>query len=101
MYHFYIRYLIDIRWFKQLKRYLGLDPKSEEQSIQGDPSANPGPIDNSGLLDDSGQLQPHLIDEFSYSLLPDEAWELLVKHFGVTPGQEPISRKVFKLLNLG
>ena len=42
------RYLIDIRWFKQWKKYVGFE--EWETSMVGDSSANPGPIDNLGLF---------------------------------------------------
>ena len=42
------RYLIDTKWFKQWKKYVGFD--NWDTSYVGDQSANPGPIDNSPLL---------------------------------------------------
>jgi hypothetical protein len=35
-----------------------------------------------------------MIDELDFVLVPDEAWQLLVDEFNITPGQEPIARKV-------
>ena len=91
------RYLIDTRWFKQLKKYLGLDLESGTAS-EGDASVHPGPIDNSPLFDpeseEAGELREHLLDELDFVLLPEEAWALLVANFSLTPGQEPIARKV-------
>ena len=42
------RYLIDIRWLKQWKKYVGYDPW--DQLAYGLASANPGPLDNSALF---------------------------------------------------
>ena len=91
------RYLIDTRWFKQLKKYLGLDLESGTAS-EGDASVHPGPIDNSPLFDpeseEAGELREHLLDELDFVLLPEDSWALLVANFSLTPGQEPIARKV-------
>ncbi|XP_035221338.1 ubiquitin carboxyl-terminal hydrolase 15-like, partial [Stegodyphus dumicola] len=86
--------LIDNKWFKQWKKYVGYD--SWETSNIGDRATHPGPIDNSPLLrdDGSGEIKDHLIDELDYVLLPEEAWNLLVKWYGLTEGQQPIARKV-------
>ena len=42
------RYLVDVRWMKQWKKYVGYD--QWDQSNAGLDSANPGPIDNSNLF---------------------------------------------------
>lgn len=44
----YLRYLVDSRWFKQWKKYVGFDSWDKYQ--MGDQNVYPGPIDNSGLL---------------------------------------------------
>ena len=94
---FFFRYLIDTRWFKQLKKYLGLDLESGLSS-EGDISANPGPVDNSPLFkndpEEPAELREHMIDELDFVLVPEDAWKLLVREFSITPGQEPIARKV-------
>uniref|UniRef100_A0A8B9NMQ3 Ubiquitin carboxyl-terminal hydrolase n=1 Tax=Accipiter nisus TaxID=211598 RepID=A0A8B9NMQ3_9AVES len=41
-------YLVDSRWFKQWKKYVGFD--SWDMFGAGDPGLFPGPIDNSGLF---------------------------------------------------
>jgi ubiquitin carboxyl-terminal hydrolase 4/11/15 len=41
-------FLIDARWFKQWKRYVGFD--TWDQSDAGRDSTNPGPIDNKQLF---------------------------------------------------
>lgn len=46
------------------------------------------------LDDGSGEIKDHLIDELDYVLLPEEAWELLVKWYGLMEGQQVIARKV-------
>ncbi len=87
-----------MKWFKQLKKYLGLDLESGS-AAEGDSSAHPGPIDNSALFkppneNEPGELREHLLEELDYSLLPEDAWALLYEHFSLTEGQEPIVRKV-------
>ncbi|XP_042898820.1 ubiquitin carboxyl-terminal hydrolase 4 isoform X2 [Parasteatoda tepidariorum] len=86
--------LIDNKWFKQWKKYVGYD--NWETSSVGDKATHPGPIDNSPLLrdDGSGEIKDHLIDELDYVLVPEEAWEKLVEWYGIVEGQQPIVRKV-------
>ena len=85
------RYLLDNHWYKQLKGYIGLDSGGE----MGQESANPGPIDNGPLFkDESSDIRDHMIDELDYTLVPEEAWTLLVARFGLSQNQEPIRRKV-------
>ncbi|MEE6480705.1 hypothetical protein FKM82_012651 [Ascaphus truei] len=87
-------YLIDSRWFKQWKKYVGFDSWDKYQ--MGDQNVYPGPIDNSGLLKDGDtqSLKEHLIDELDYILLPTEGWNKLVSWYTVMENQEPIARKV-------
>uniref|UniRef100_A0A8C4U5B2 Ubiquitin carboxyl-terminal hydrolase n=1 Tax=Falco tinnunculus TaxID=100819 RepID=A0A8C4U5B2_FALTI len=91
---FHLRYLVDSRWFKQWKKYVGFDSWDKYQ--MGDQNVYPGPIDNSGLLKDgdSQSLKEHLIDELDYILLPTEGWNRLVSWYTLMEGQEPIARKV-------
>ncbi|XP_016048216.1 ubiquitin carboxyl-terminal hydrolase 4 isoform X2 [Erinaceus europaeus] len=87
-------YLIDSRWFKQWKKYVGFD--SWDMYSVGEHSLFPGPIDNSGLFADpeSQTLKEHLIDELDYVLVPAEAWNKLLNWYGCVEGQQPIVRKV-------
>ena len=56
---------------------------------------DPGPVDNKPLFNDEGtDIRDHMIDELDYALVPDEAWDMIVKMFGVSEGQEPVKRKV-------
>lgn len=48
------RYLIDSRWFKQWKKYVGFD--SWDMYNVGERNLYPGPIDNSGLFSGKAQL---------------------------------------------
>uniref|UniRef100_A0A665UW56 Ubiquitin carboxyl-terminal hydrolase n=1 Tax=Echeneis naucrates TaxID=173247 RepID=A0A665UW56_ECHNA len=88
------QYLIDSRWFKQWKKYVGFD--SWDMYNVGERSLYPGPIDNSGLFSDQDTqaLKEHLIDELDYVLVPTEAWTKLVSWYGCLDGQRPIVRKV-------
>ncbi|XP_016058354.1 PREDICTED: ubiquitin carboxyl-terminal hydrolase 4 isoform X2 [Miniopterus natalensis] len=87
-------YLIDSRWFKQWKKYVGFD--SWDMYSVGEHNLFPGPIDNSGLFSDpeSQTLKEHLIDELDYVLVPTEAWNKLLNWYGCVEGQQPIVRKV-------
>ncbi|XP_038628171.1 ubiquitin carboxyl-terminal hydrolase 4 isoform X1 [Tachyglossus aculeatus] len=87
-------YLIDSRWFKQWKKYVGYD--SWDMYNVGEQNLYPGPIDNSGLFSDPENqiLKDHLIDELDYVLVPAEAWNKLVNWYGCIEGQQPIVRKV-------
>uniref|UniRef100_A0A6Q2ZD85 Ubiquitin carboxyl-terminal hydrolase 4 n=1 Tax=Esox lucius TaxID=8010 RepID=A0A6Q2ZD85_ESOLU len=87
-------FLIDSRWFKQWKKYVGFD--SWDMYNVGEHSLYPGPVDNSGLLSDpeTQTLKEHLIDELDYVLVPTEVWNKLVSWYGCLEGQQPIVRKV-------
>ncbi|KAL7985942.1 hypothetical protein Chor_011108 [Crotalus horridus] len=87
-------YLIDSRWFKQWKKYVGFE--SWDLYNVGEPNLFPGPVDNSGLFTDSETqtLKEHLIDELDYVLVPTEAWDKLANWYGCMEGQNPIVRKV-------
>ncbi|OPJ80763.1 ubiquitin carboxyl-terminal hydrolase 4 isoform A [Patagioenas fasciata monilis] len=87
-------YLVDSRWFKQWKKYVGFD--SWDMAGADDPCLFPGPVDNSGLFSDpeTQSLKEHLIEELDYVLVPTEAWNKLVTWYGCIEGQQPIVRKV-------
>lgn len=42
------RYLVDVAWMKQWKKYVGYD--TFDQSLAGEESAYPGPMHNSNLF---------------------------------------------------
>ena len=48
MLHMLYRYLVDVKWMKQWKKYAGYD--QWDQSYAGEESATPGPVDNSALF---------------------------------------------------
>ncbi|KAJ8316636.1 hypothetical protein KUTeg_005809 [Tegillarca granosa] len=92
-------YLVDTKWYKQWKKYVGFD--SWDASTVGEEEAFPGPVDNTSLFqveDDkiTNKLKEHLIDELDYMLFPAEAWDKFVAWYGVVAGQEPIARKVIE-----
>ncbi|XP_011612065.2 ubiquitin carboxyl-terminal hydrolase 4 isoform X1 [Takifugu rubripes] len=89
-------YLIDSRWFKQWKKYVGFD--SWDMYNVGERNLYPGPIDNSGLFSDQDTqaLKEHLIDELDYVLVPTEAWNKLISWYSCLDGQRPIVRKVIE-----
>ena len=71
-----------------------------DTSGMGNPTAHPGPIDNSPLFKETGEgeIRDGLIDELEYVLLPAEGWNAVVDHFGLTADQAPISRKVILIV---
>jgi len=84
----FVRFLVDSRWFKQLKEFL---------DKAGEASANPGCVDNSAILEENGgDLREHLVEGMDYTLVPAELWRLLVDIFGQHKGQEAIGRKVIE-----
>ncbi|XP_071961505.1 ubiquitin carboxyl-terminal hydrolase 15-like [Antedon mediterranea] len=88
-------YLVDSKWFKQWKKYVGYD--SWDMYNVGQETAFPGPVDNSQLLklmDEGSVLKENLIDDLDYVLVPTSAWEKLILWYGIMEGQEPIARKV-------
>ncbi|KAK9976730.1 hypothetical protein ABG768_021935 [Culter alburnus] len=84
-------YLVSSDWFKQWKKYVGFDRRQT-----GDQNISPGPVNNYSLFNvgDKMDLKEHLIDELDYIAVPTEGWNKLVRWYGLTDGQEPISRKV-------
>ena len=48
LYLYVNRYLVDQKWFKQWKKYVGFD--SMDQYSAGNEAANPGSIDNGNLF---------------------------------------------------
>ncbi|ELU01020.1 hypothetical protein CAPTEDRAFT_191893, partial [Capitella teleta] len=94
---FCFRFLVDAKWFKQWKKYVGYD--NWDVSLAGEESANPGPIDNSPLMEANGTtdtLKDHLMDELDFVLVPEEAWQKLTSWYGTVAGQEPFPRKVIE-----
>ncbi|XP_064399096.1 ubiquitin carboxyl-terminal hydrolase 4-like [Halichondria panicea] len=83
-------FLVDIRWMKQWKKYVGYD--MWDQSSAGKESSNPGPIDNSNLFKDDS-LREHLMDELDYYLIPESAWNKLSKWYNHSSGSKVISRR--------
>ena len=49
MYIIIDRYLIDVKWMRQWKKYVGYD--LWDQSHAGQEGANPGPVDNKSLIE--------------------------------------------------
>ncbi|KAJ7370356.1 Ubiquitin carboxyl-terminal hydrolase 15, partial [Desmophyllum pertusum] len=87
-------YLVECRWFKQWKKFVGFDQTSDP-FCAGEELNNPGAIDNSSLFKADGcTLKDHLIDELDYNLLPKDAWFKLVLWYGVTSDQQALPRKV-------
>ena len=89
------RYLIEKKWFHQLKSYVGIEVVDDEDVDDYGPIPLLGQVDNKSLFKEDGlEIREHMIDELDYILVPEEAWVLLVDKFGIMEGQEPIERKV-------
>uniref|UniRef100_A0A5F8HIE8 ubiquitinyl hydrolase 1 n=1 Tax=Monodelphis domestica TaxID=13616 RepID=A0A5F8HIE8_MONDO len=78
-------YLIDRKWFKQWKEYVGFD--SWDTYNVGENNLFPGPIDTFGLFSypESQRIKEHLTDELDYVLVPTEAWNKLMSWYGCQP----------------
>ncbi|KAK2169554.1 hypothetical protein NP493_1186g00003 [Ridgeia piscesae] len=89
-------YLIDAKWFKQWKKYVGFD--AWDAGSVRDETVLPGPIDNSPLCKEgtNNTLKEHLIDEVDYNLMPDDAWKKLVMWYGIVNTDMVLSRKVIE-----
>eukprot|EP00092_Neocalanus_flemingeri_P109201 GFUD01140324.1.p1 GENE.GFUD01140324.1~~GFUD01140324.1.p1 ORF type:complete len:755 (+),score=238.16 GFUD01140324.1:195-2459(+) len=90
-------FLVDNHWFKQLKKYVGMEGAMFDSGGGefGEESANPGPVDNKPMFkEDGSDIREHMIDELDYVLVPEEAWVLLDDKFGISEGQEAVKRKV-------
>ncbi|XP_060558004.1 E3 ubiquitin-protein ligase TRIM36-like isoform X2 [Ruditapes philippinarum] len=88
-------YIIDIKWFKQWKSYVGYE--NRDRLNVGEELAYPGPIDNTPILQEgTDKLKEHLIDNLDYSLIPGECWEMLLSWYGLLEGQKPLPRKVIE-----
>ena len=90
-------FLVESKWFGQLKKHLGLD---KPEGAEGSTNARPGPIDNGPLFKENAvekeEIKDGLIEWLEYVPVPEEAWKALVKEFGLREGQPPISRKVIE-----
>ncbi|KAJ9583912.1 hypothetical protein L9F63_021744, partial [Diploptera punctata] len=84
-------FLIDTSWFKAFRRYVGMDDIWETVDIHED---HPGPIDNSPLFNEDGTIRELLTDELDYVLVPEDAWDLLVKWYGTVNTNTAIPRQV-------
>merc|ERR1711962_501132 len=84
-------YLVDFKWYKACRKYLGFDDTAQELDEEYD---HPGPIDNSGLFTASehDELRAHMIEEMDYILMPQEVWDCLHAKFGLVEGQSPVAR---------
>ncbi|XP_054279860.1 ubiquitin carboxyl-terminal hydrolase 15-like [Macrosteles quadrilineatus] len=85
-------YIIDAKWFKTFKYFVGL-----ENSERAENAINPGPIDNSLLLDESSNLKPGLVEGLDYVPIPESAWYLLQSWYGLKDNHTTIERKVINI----
>ena len=60
----YFRYLLDVRWFKQWKKYVGFE--AWDQGQMGSESAHPGPVDTSSLFKGTSEVHQSRLYELKY-----------------------------------
>ena len=104
-----------MQWMKQWTIFTGHYPGLHYMA--GTASAYPGPVDNANLFkrkcichvvyftcelyfstyfvllgSHSDKLKDHLMEELDYTLLPEPAWTLLVRWYGLSAESRPIAR---------
>lgn len=83
-------YLLDIRWYKQWKKYIEFACNDRAHETE-----HPGPVDNSPLFQvGSTKLKEHLLDGSDYKLLNEVAWKSAVTWYGIVGNQPPVKRNV-------
>lgn len=83
-------YLLESDWYHRFQQFIGLE----------DPDGmvcHPGPIDNSALLDNQGDLKKGLLEHDDYVLITENVWKKLHSWYGIVKGQTPIVRKVIPI----
>ena len=85
-------YLIEIRWYRQWKRYVGYD--DWDTSDAGNEAKKPAAIDNTSLLD-NGKLKRHKTEDIDFKIVPAPAWDRFMSWYGIT-GESEIKRKVIE-----
>ena len=93
--------LVAVDWFENWKRLTGYQDENEivtGNRILKKGKTHLGPIDNSKLLDEDGELKESLTELFDYNLIPSEAWVKLVSWFGVVDERHRIEREVIKMV---
>ncbi|KAF8513473.1 hypothetical protein JB92DRAFT_2721321 [Gautieria morchelliformis] len=95
MYHYlrplelgHVWYMVASRWLKGWK--MACRGEHDKQGLREESSL--GPVDNSPLVDEHGDLKPALSDGPDYELVPKPMWELFVYWYG--PVQHTLERKV-------
>ena len=91
--------LVAADWFDGWKRFSGYQDENEivkEMSFtkKYKKQTHLGPVDNSKLLNEDGELRENLEEIFDYKLVPSEAWIKLVDWFGIEDERHVIERKV-------
>ncbi|KAJ3775965.1 hypothetical protein FB446DRAFT_354015 [Lentinula raphanica] len=73
-------YLVDRAWWCRWRASQGeKDPKSSSDPT---PESQLGPPSTNALIDEFGNLKYTLVEEIDFELIPEEAWNLLVKWYG-------------------
>ena len=85
-------YLIEIRWYRQWKRYVGYD--DWDTSDAGNEAKKPAAIDNTSLLD-NGKLKRHKVDDIDFKMVSAPAWDRFMSWYGIA-GESEIKRTVIK-----
>lgn len=83
-------YVLESDWHHRFQQYIGLE---EPDGMV----CHPGPIDNSSLLDERGELKKGLLENDDYELIPEASWKKLHSWYGIVKGQTPIAKKVIPI----
>ena len=79
-------FLLDKKWFETFKSYI----ESKDETY------NPGPIDNSCLFKETGELKERLQEDLDYVFIPSRGMDILVSVFGITDDNHIVRRKVIE-----
>ncbi|KAF8582776.1 cysteine proteinase [Ramaria rubella] len=86
--HGHLWYMVAARWLKDWQ--MACHGKGDKEGIREE--ARLGPVNNSQLVDNEGNLKPDLTDGIDYELVPKPMWDLFVQWYG--PAKQTLERKV-------
>ncbi|XP_021379866.1 uncharacterized protein LOC110467201 isoform X2 [Mizuhopecten yessoensis] len=78
-------YIVSKSWLEKHQTFLN---KREGDGI------NPGPVDNSSIMETGDNLSSNLLERYDFVALNESGWSRIVKWYGLKEGQKPIKRKV-------
>ncbi|XP_021379901.1 tripartite motif-containing protein 54-like isoform X2 [Mizuhopecten yessoensis] len=78
-------YIVSKAWLEKCQTFLN---KREGDGI------NPGPVDNSSIMETGDNLSANLLEGYDFVALNESGWSRIVKWYGLKEGQKPIKHKV-------